>query len=566
MEPQDALNTVVVKTHSTSKIKAHPIDGCIIIMRKPQDAILSDYALDIKASHSKPISSEDLESDHWQHFPKRWSGFKGWYNTYKAAIDHCRPDKSKPETNIYVIHYEFIKSNIQNLIQEMQGAVNFLRKNNPNLDIPFQTKCLLENNEGSYHRPHKEKLDMGKYITLEEKIKANAYIEKLNDTFIEKIGPANGALLAEYLFDVTETLEELDEESTSDEVIDEILNEGTPEAQQQLKEKLNTEITDQKNDGKAEEKEEANIIAEEKLENPEPKPDDEPELDCSASLGPVNQFAMIPLLSFPGSGNTWSRFLIEQSTGFLTGSSYHDGRLAKHLKGELQPYGNGRTVVVKTHSMGRIGLKSQGCIFILRNPKDAILSDFALAKHRSHSIPVTDEDMQSETWKKFGKRTSGFRSWAATYTKPIYKCNGQIFIIWYERIKENLDELIHEMQDLTEFVNDINHESFNARQEAWNTDNEKSKASHTPALVVKTEDIADLDFPDVIDLPFRPECLKANNEGMYHRKYAKKIDIDQYFTVEEKTAANDVVKKLNDSLVAVIGDKGVLPQEYYFKI
>ena len=35
------------------------------------------------------------------------------------------------------------------------------------------------------------------------------------------------------------------------------------------------------------------------------------------------------LASFPGSGNTWVRLLLEDASGFYTGSVYADGSLGK---------------------------------------------------------------------------------------------------------------------------------------------------------------------------------------------------------------------------------------------
>ena len=35
------------------------------------------------------------------------------------------------------------------------------------------------------------------------------------------------------------------------------------------------------------------------------------------------------LISYPGSGNTWSRHLIEQASGIYTGTVYYDGGLFK---------------------------------------------------------------------------------------------------------------------------------------------------------------------------------------------------------------------------------------------
>ena len=40
--------------------------------------------------------------------------------------------------------------------------------------------------------------------------------------------------------------------------------------------------------------------------------------------------SVIALASFPGSGNTWLRYLLQQSTGIITGSIYKDQALLKN--------------------------------------------------------------------------------------------------------------------------------------------------------------------------------------------------------------------------------------------
>lgn len=47
-----------------------------------------------------------------------------------------------------------------------------------------------------------------------------------------------------------------------------------------------------------------------------------------------NLFVPVLLYSFPGSGNTWCRLLIEWSTGIFTGSMYDDKSLINILPGE----------------------------------------------------------------------------------------------------------------------------------------------------------------------------------------------------------------------------------------
>ena len=89
------------------------------------------------------------------------------------------------------------------------------------------------------------------------------------------------------------------------------------------------------------------------------------------------------LVSFPGSGNTWMRYLIEQATGIFTGSVYCDRGLKVVHPGEHIKSGN--VIVVKTHQaeatlvpisqemFGRSHFNQ--AIFLLRNPFDALLSE-----------------------------------------------------------------------------------------------------------------------------------------------------------------------------------------------
>ena len=54
------------------------------------------------------------------------------------------------------------------------------------------------------------------------------------------------------------------------------------------------------------------------------------------------------LLSFPGSGNTWLRYLIQKTTGILTGSVYNDKRLRNNgFPGEH--LSDGTVIAIKSH-------------------------------------------------------------------------------------------------------------------------------------------------------------------------------------------------------------------------
>lgn len=125
----------------------------------------------------------------------------------------------------------------------------------------------------------------------------------------------------------------------------------------------------------------------------------------------------VALVSFPGSGNTWIRGLLELATDICTGSIYCDRELrAKDFTGE--GLYSGSTLVVKTHRYNiYFGQRVHGqkplfssAVFLVRDPFDALVSErnrevskmknvsvFYQVNGSSSHIGVVDED-------SFGKR------------------------------------------------------------------------------------------------------------------------------------------------------------------
>lgn len=77
----------------------------------------------------------------------------------------------------------------------------------------------------------------------------------------------------------------------------------------------------------------------------------------------------IALASFPRSGNTWLRFMIEEATGMRSGSVYKDRVMRRDNEG----------VVIKTHELDSVCYTS--AIHLLRNPFDVIESFFYWKKN-----------------------------------------------------------------------------------------------------------------------------------------------------------------------------------------
>ncbi|XP_042216873.1 uncharacterized protein LOC121862623 [Homarus americanus] len=117
----------------------------------------------------------------------------------------------------------------------------------------------------------------------------------------------------------------------------------------------------------------------------------------------------VNLVSFPRSGNTWTRYLLEAATGVFSGSVYSDRTLYNNgFLGETDSVGSKRTIIQKTHATSvylhfpvdqadRYKLIDPGlpAVLILRNPAEAIISYWKFIKSRGKKnmhtaqIPLT---------------------------------------------------------------------------------------------------------------------------------------------------------------------------------
>lgn len=89
----------------------------------------------------------------------------------------------------------------------------------------------------------------------------------------------------------------------------------------------------------------------------------------------------IALASYPRSGNTWMRVLLESATGQLTGSIYkNDGINSRESHG----------VVIKTHA--KDSFRYNKAVVLVRNPFDSIDSYFALKRNYFNDSEIEWED------------------------------------------------------------------------------------------------------------------------------------------------------------------------------
>jgi hypothetical protein len=135
------------------------------------------------------------------------------------------------------------------------------------------------------------------------------------------------------------------------------------------------------------------------------------------SFLPDSQKHLPPLLfTFPGSGNTWCRLLIEYGTGIYTGSVYNDDKLLTALPGEFTC--NWQVSAVKAHPhthrasdllSGHYLSDNDKCrrgniqrferfVLLIRDPFDSVWSEFQRRVSQSHVAGIPKDSFSWHRW------------------------------------------------------------------------------------------------------------------------------------------------------------------------
>ncbi|XP_071536183.1 LOW QUALITY PROTEIN: uncharacterized protein [Panulirus ornatus] len=153
-------------------------------------------------------------------------------------------------------------------------------------------------------------------------------------------------------------------------------------------------------------------------------------------FGEVGTLPLCALASYPGSGNTWTRHLLEAASGVFTGSTYRDQQLFMNgYLGELDSWTSRTTFTQKTHECNPAHIKAfNGTgILLIRNPYRAILSyhNFLFGGHTGYA-PVSN--YRRKDWNAFLHVQT--RYWLemainwTTQTKALH-------VLHYEHLKED---------------------------------------------------------------------------------------------------------------------------------
>ncbi|XP_070572868.1 sialate:O-sulfotransferase 2-like [Ptychodera flava] len=164
----------------------------------------------------------------------------------------------------------------------------------------------------------------------------------------------------------------------------------------------------------------------------------------NTTLKPEGSMSLVALASFPGSGNTWVRHIIERATGIYTGSFYTDGELFKKgFKGEREHWKKRNTVVVKTHDFSQEHIKDyDAVVLIIRNPYKAMIAEHN-RKFGGHTGYATEDKYTKGTeWTDFVMGKS--RTWTNTALMWMQHCP-KVLVIHYEDLLSDINSQLHRL-------------------------------------------------------------------------------------------------------------------------
>ncbi|PIK62771.1 putative WSC domain-containing protein 1-like [Apostichopus japonicus] len=169
---------------------------------------------------------------------------------------------------------------------------------------------------------------------------------------------------------------------------------------------------------------------------------------------PKGSMPLILLLSFPGSGNTWVRYLLERSSGIYTGSVFNDVGTGNDDNAifRASEVCSKTTLVVKAHSLNVKKCHIDGAIILVRNPYSAILAEFnRQSSDKTSNAPISA--FKSEAWKNFAIEASS--NWSRKIGTQLEKIPNRM-ILYYENLVQDTNFELHRMLEFLKVTPDEN--------------------------------------------------------------------------------------------------------------
>ncbi|KAJ6635427.1 WSCD family member [Pseudolycoriella hygida] len=165
---------------------------------------------------------------------------------------------------------------------------------------------------------------------------------------------------------------------------------------------------------------------------------------------------LIALASFPGSGNTWLRYLLQQATGIYTGSVYKDFGLLKSGFPAENIF-NSSVLLVKTHEWGPNAWEHFGkAILLVRDPDKAIIAEFNRQSggHVGFASPDRYKRTKGRYWQQFV--TNKLWAWEQMNLQWARNFTGEVEIIYYDDLVDDVEGVLRQTLKFINFpVNEV---------------------------------------------------------------------------------------------------------------
>ncbi|XP_006814420.1 sialate:O-sulfotransferase 1-like [Saccoglossus kowalevskii] len=171
---------------------------------------------------------------------------------------------------------------------------------------------------------------------------------------------------------------------------------------------------------------------------------------CGVRFAPAKSRPTVALASFPGSGNTWVRHLIEQATTYYTGNVKRSSTLeTAGFKGENEDWRSGTTVVQKTHDFSRDLIRRfQNAILLIRNPYKAMLAEASRQYAGKTGYAPMNIYYNEQGWDLYVKKYSS--EWESQISQWLLFHERPLILVRYEDMKDNP---IYELRKISNFLN-----------------------------------------------------------------------------------------------------------------
>ncbi|XP_059144285.1 WSCD family member CG9164-like [Physella acuta] len=198
---------------------------------------------------------------------------------------------------------------------------------------------------------------------------------------------------------------------------------------------------------------------------------------CGPMSFSVRNFPATALVSFPGSGNTWLRFLIQEATGIFTGSEYNSKKL--RMLGFLgEGVANSSTILVKTHKCDAATLKRyEKAVLLIRQPYEAIKAEFNRKYSGRRKLNATKDTIE-KYWPVYYTEHQlywvRFHEFWQTYRRPL-------LVVMY---KDLVQQTSVKLREILSFLKvDIDEERLNCAIANGNVTRRPTSPLHLPHVI-----------------------------------------------------------------------------------